>query len=77
MAGQIQPSDEGIYWAKQKLSDHFDSTDLAPDQWEPVDLYVNGGDPGDPEYWKVFVLGRDKSESPENFFWGPKIEEPR
>lgn len=76
MASEI-PSKPGFYWAKWRLADQGDAKTaeyesyLPCDKWEVVDVFVNGGDPADPNFLRVHVPGVDDGQSRENFFWGP------
>jgi len=72
----IAPTIPGFYWAKWKIADEgtVEADELTPsDRWEPVEMIENCTDPSSDEQFKVFVHGVAKVQSPENFFWGPRI----
>lgn len=69
------PKAEGFYWAKWKIADDgtvgADDGALDPNRWEVVDVFRNhlGDDPAG--RWRVLVPGVQRSQSLENFYWGP------
>lgn len=71
------PEKEGFYWAKWKICDEgtADEHCFKPhDDWEVVQVFINGGcDDEDPDYFRVFVGGVEKTQSLENFFWGKEV----
>lgn len=74
------PEQPGTYWAKWKIAEDGtrEGNELMPSsQWEAVQVLENGGD--DPsDFLRVLVPGVQKSQSLENFMWGPgPLEEPR
>lgn len=68
------PMKTGFYWAKWRIADEGtkEGDELTPsDQWEVVHVFENIADTEDPEYLRVEVPGVERSQSLENFFWGP------
>lgn len=65
------PNTPGWYWAKWKIADEGtrDGDDaLSGDRWEVVDVYNPTNPDGE---LRVFVSGVERTQSLENFFWGP------
>jgi hypothetical protein len=75
MGRMLPPSAEGFYWAKWKIAEDgtTDADDgvVAPDKWEVVEVFQNHFNDGEPEQWLASVPGVEKSQSIENFYWGP------
>lgn len=75
------PTKPGFYWAKWKIAENGtkDEHDFRPlHNWEVVEVFVNCTDESDPEYLRVFVGGVSRTQSIENFYWGPgPFQEPR
>lgn len=72
------PTEPGFYWAKHTKVDPGTQDEdgyCFVDQWETVEVFENHIKPGEPDYLRVFVLGVSKSQSLENFIWGPAIPE--
>ena len=70
------PNKPGFYWAKWKIKEPgtTDEFDKPSDIWEVVEVFENGGDSEDPEYYMVFVGGVQKPQNIANFYWGYEIE---
>lgn len=75
MSGKANtPKKAGHYWAQWRVAD--DGTPEGEEQtpsmsWEVVQVFENCDDTDDPEHLRVSVPGQAKSQSIENFFWGP------
>lgn len=74
------PEQPGVYWAKWKIAEDgtVEGNELTPSsRWEAVQVFENGGD--DPtDFLRVLIPGVQKSQSLENFTWGPgPLEEPK
>lgn len=68
------PNREGFYWAKWRIADDGtrEADELTPsDKWEVVDVFENHLGPDDGDKWRVHVPGVERSQSAENFYWGP------
>lgn len=69
------PAKHGFYWAQWRIADEGTQDDgelPAIGTWEVVDVFVNDIDGN----MRVHVSGVSKSQSIENFFWGPGPLEP-
>lgn len=65
------PSSVGWYWAKWKIADDGtrDGDENATGAvWECVEVYEPNNNDG---LLRVFVAGVERTQSLENFFWGP------
>lgn len=72
--GKNIPRKEGFYWAQWRIADEGtpEGDEQTPSTtWEVVFVFENCSDTDDPEWLKVLVPGQSKSQSLENFFWGP------
>lgn len=79
------PTKIGFYWAKWRLADDgtftgpgytdADREGVMSKEFEPVRLVENCVDHDNPEWLKVSVGGVEKSQSPENFIWGPRLDD--
>ena len=70
---------EGFWWARGHTPEPGAADDGEPCYevtWEPVEVVRNHPDHAHPAKWRVFVLGVEKLQSPENFEWGAQIERP-
>lgn len=71
------PTKPGFYWAKWRIAEDGSETvigDLTPsNRWEVVEVEY---DNFDNEQLIVSVAGEPRSQSLENFFWGPGPLEP-
>jgi len=68
------PTREGFYWAKWRIADDGtrEGEELTPsDDWEVVYLFENSQDEASDERFMASVPGVERSQSVENFFWGP------
>lgn len=71
------PTKSGFYWAKWRIcaDGTADEEMFQPeDRWCPVEVYVNTSDPTDDDFFRVFVLGVEKSQPIDGFVWGPRVE---
>lgn len=66
------PTSAGFYWAKH-LNPSSEKLDGRRD-WEPVEVYDQDVDG---KTLRANVLGHEASCELDEFFWGPRIEEPR
>ena len=75
------PKQPGYYWAKWKLASEgtadYDEELLPEDNWTPVEVFMNCIDEKDPEHLLVSIIGVEKSQAIENFFWGDPIKTPK
>lgn len=60
------PIQEGLYWAKWRIADDV-AQGTEPDRWRVVDVRRW---PARDEL-RAFVPGIPRSQSVENFYWGP------
>lgn len=83
------PTREGFYWAKWKFatpgtdtclhcgkpnSEWETESPISLTDWEPVEVFENCGDARKGDLFRVQVGGVNKSQSIEDFVWGPEIE---
>lgn len=74
MSSQPLPIREGFYWAKWRIAndDTREAEELTPsDSWEVVYVFENSFDLASDERFMASVPGVEKSQSVENFYWGP------
>lgn len=79
MADHPSPKAEGFYWAIWTSCAPGTADEDAwccSGEWEPVEVWVNGFEADDPEYFMVFVGGVQQSQLISNFKWGPQIALP-
>lgn len=70
------PKKAGFYFAKWRICAEgtADEDTFEPeDRWCPVEVFVNGSDPTDDEFFRVFVLGVRESQPMDGFVWGSRI----
>jgi hypothetical protein len=68
------PKKAGHYWAKWRIANDGtrEGDELTPsDTWEVVQVFENCLDHTDDEFLAVHVPGVERSQSLENFVWGP------
>jgi hypothetical protein len=68
------PKKAGHYWAKWRIANDGtkEGEELTPsDTWEVVQVFENSLDETDDDHLMVSVPGVTKSQSVENFVWGP------
>ncbi len=74
----------GFYWAKWRIADEGTPEETcrgADAVWEVVEVFENHIVDGEPDQFRVSVCGVERSQSFENFYWGPspikKLEPPK
>lgn len=69
------PSGERIGAARIEPENNADGSPAwVSHDWEIVEVWENGGDPADEEYFGVNVFGIPVTQWPLDFFWGPKVD---
>lgn len=68
------PTGPGFYWAKWRTpapgtEDNGDGCPRDSAEWEPVEVYVNGGPEDADDYLRVAVLGVAASQRLTDFEW--------
>ncbi|WP_156402840.1 MULTISPECIES: hypothetical protein [unclassified Bradyrhizobium] len=69
-----KPKEPGHYWAKWIIADEgtADAAEVVPSShWEVVGVYENRIDREADDYLTVQVAGVERSQSIDNFIWGP------
>lgn len=68
------PTEEGFYWAKWRIAEENTFKDdeqfnMRYNGWEVVEVWQNGINPGEDEFFFASVPGVAKSQPLENFHW--------